>query len=105
LIPICPEVAGGLPTPRVAAEVVGERVVTRDGDDVTAAYDRGAGAAVELATTTGATRAVLKARSPSCGCGSIFDGSFTRALVPGDGVTAAALRRVGVDVVSDEDLT
>ncbi|MDQ1534538.1 MAG: hypothetical protein QOF28_2299 [Actinomycetota bacterium] len=114
LVPICPEVVGGLATPRRAAEIVGgdgaavlagsARVRTADGDDVTAAYTRGAAAAVELARATGATRAVLKARSPSCGSVDVYDGAFTRTLHSGAGVTAAALRAAGIDVVSDEEI-
>jgi uncharacterized protein YbbK (DUF523 family) len=114
LVPICPEVVGGLGTPRDAAEIVeGDgadvldgtaRVMTGAGDDVSAAYRRGAAAAVELARAVGATRAVLKARSPSCGADAVYNGTFTRTLHPGGGVTAAALRTAGIDVVSDEDL-
>lgn len=106
LVPICPEVAGGLPVPRPAAEVSGGdgRVVTADGTDVTGFYRRGAAAAVALARAVGATEAVLKARSPSCGCGQVYDGTFSRSLVPGDGVTARALRAAGVPVRSEEDV-
>jgi uncharacterized protein YbbK (DUF523 family) len=104
LFPICPEVCGGLSTPRIAAEIQGERVVNRDGVDVTDAYERGAQAAVGLAAAVGAQRAVLKARSPSCGSRQIYDGSFSRTLRAGEGVTAAALLAVGVNVVSEEDL-
>lgn len=105
LVPICPEVAGGLPTPRAAAELRGDgSVVTADGDDVTWAYARGAAAAVALARTVGASEAVLKARSPSCGCREVYDGSFSRRRVPGEGVTAAALRQAGVRVRSEEDV-
>jgi uncharacterized protein YbbK (DUF523 family) len=96
---------GGLPTPRAAAELQRDGAVrTADGDDVTAFYERGAAAAVELASVTGASGAVLKARSPSCGCHEVYDGSFTHELVAGEGVTAAALRRAGVRVQSEEDL-
>ena len=105
LVPICPEAAGGLPVPRPAAEIHGDGSVrTADGTDVTDAYERGAERAVAVARAAGAGRAVLKARSPSCGCHEVYDGSFTRSLVPGEGVTAAALRRAGVDVVSEEDV-
>jgi uncharacterized protein YbbK (DUF523 family) len=104
LVPICPEVCGGLATPRRAAELVGERVVNVDGDDVTAAYARGAQAAVELALATGATRAVLKARSPSCGSTELYDGTFSHTLRSGEGITAAALRAAGIEVVSEDDL-
>jgi uncharacterized protein YbbK (DUF523 family) len=104
LVPICPEVCGGLSTPRPAAEVVGARVVNVDGEDVTAAYERGARAAVELAVAVGARRAILKARSPSCGSREIYDGSFSRTLVSGEGVTASALRAAGLEVISEEEL-
>ncbi len=104
VIPICPEVCGGLSTPRPAAEIRGDRVVNRDGDDVTAAYERGAQAAVEMARAVGARRAVLKARSPSCGSAQVYDGTFTRTLRNGEGVTAAALRAAGVEVCSEEDV-
>lgn len=115
LVPICPEVVGGLTTPRAAAELVGgdgsavlagaARVQNADGRDVTDAYLRGAEAAVALATAVGATRAVLKARSPSCGSVDVYDGTFTRTLRPGVGVTAAALRAAGVEVVTEEQLS
>ena len=105
LVPICPEVAGGLPTPRPAAERQGDgRVRTQSGDDVTEFYLRGAAAAVDLARGVGAVGAVLKARSPSCGSSEVYDGTFSRTLVAGVGVTAAALRATGLEVRSDEDL-
>jgi uncharacterized protein YbbK (DUF523 family) len=105
LVPICPEVAGGLPVPRPAAELHGDgRVRTGAGDDITECYERGAAAAVELAARVGATGAVLKARSPSCGCHQVYDGTFTRTLVDGAGVTAQALRAAGVPVRSEEDV-
>jgi uncharacterized protein YbbK (DUF523 family) len=105
LIPVCPEVAGGLATPRPAAERGPDgRVRTADGDDVTAFYERGADHAVALARASGARRAVLKARSPSCGSGQIYDGSHRRILREGDGVTTEALRAAGLEVVSEENL-
>lgn len=105
LVPVCPEVAGGLPTPRPPAELQPDgRVETADGRDVTVAYERGAAHAVALARSVGAAEAVLKARSPSCGCHEVYDGSFSRRRVPGEGVTAAALRAAGVAVRSEEDV-
>jgi uncharacterized protein YbbK (DUF523 family) len=102
VIPICPESMGGLPTPRPAAERKADgRVVAVDGSDVTAEYERGAAAAAEIARASGARRAVLKARSPSCGCHQIYvDGE----LVGGVGVTAEVLREEGLEVRSEEDL-
>jgi uncharacterized protein YbbK (DUF523 family) len=105
VIAVCPESVGGLPTPRPRAERQSDgRVRTEDGTDVTEWYERGARHSVELARAAGASRAVLKARSPSCGCREVYDGTFTRTRVAGEGVTAEALRRAGVEVVSEEDL-
>jgi uncharacterized protein YbbK (DUF523 family) len=105
LVPVCPESAGGLPTPRPPAERQPDGTVcTADGTDVTEWYQRGAAHAVRLALATGATRAVLKARSPSCGCHEVYDGTFTRTRVAGAGVTARALREAGVEVLSEEDV-
>jgi uncharacterized protein YbbK (DUF523 family) len=87
----------------VIAGAESARVVSVAGDDVTAAYRRGAEAAVALARAVGATRAVLKARSPSCGSSVVYDGTFSRHLVPGRGVTAAALAAAGLEVGSEED--
>ena len=105
VVSICPETAGGLPTPRAEARRQPDGTVrTADGRDVTEWYQRGAAHAVRLAEAVGATRAVLKARSPSCGCHEIYDGDFTKVLVKGEGVTAAALRTAGLEVRSEEDL-
>jgi uncharacterized protein YbbK (DUF523 family) len=79
-------------------------VRTADGREVTEWFERGAAHAVRLAEAVGATRAVLKARSPSCGCHEVYDGTFTRTRVEGEGVAAAALRRAGLEVVSEDDL-
>ncbi len=106
VVPVCPETAGGLPTPRrEAARQPDGTVRDVDGNDVTEWFVRGAAHAVRLARATGATRAVLKARSPSCGCHEIDDGTFTRTRVPGEGVAAEALRVAGVTVVSEEDVS
>jgi uncharacterized protein YbbK (DUF523 family) len=105
LVPICPEVTGGLGIPRKAAERQADgRVMTAEGHDLTEQYRRGAEAAVGLAVSVGARRAVLKARSPSCGCHQVYDGTFSRRLVEGAGTAAEALRAAGVDVVSEEDI-
>ena len=96
IVGVCPEIAGGLPAPRPPSEIRGVRVLTREGRDVTAAFQTGAGSAVAMARELGIRVAVLKSRSPSCGTGQIYDGTFSGRLVDGDGVTAAALRREGV---------
>ena len=100
-VPVCPETAGGLPTPRIPSEIVGERVLNREGEDVTAAFVRGALTAVETARLHGITRAVLKSHSPSCGKGAVYDGSFSGTLTAGDGVTAAMLRKEGVQIYTE----
>ena len=103
LIPVCGEILGGLPTPRVSAERQGARVVTADGRDVTAAYRRGAEEVLRLAERYGCTAAVLKERSPSCGSGRIYDGTFTGTLTDGWGVTAELLRDHGICVIGESE--
>lgn len=98
LVPVCPEQLGGLPTPRPPAERQGGRVVNREGRDVTGEYQRGAEAALALGALLGCQGAVLKERSPSCGAGEIYDGTFSKTLTPGDGVTAALLKARGIPV-------
>lgn len=110
LIPVCPEESGGLPTPRSPAEIVGgdgndvldgkAKVITAEGIDVTDAYLKGALHALEVAQSNRATHVILKARSPSCGCGDIYDGTFSGTLTSGDGVTTALLKRHGITVTS-----
>lgn len=102
-VAVCPEVLGGLPVPRPPAEIVGERIMTVDGNDVTAQYRAGARAALQIAMKTGCSKAILKARSPSCGSGRIHDGSFSGRMTTGDGVFANLLKRSGIAVYTDEE--
>lgn len=105
LIPVCPEVLGGLETPRSPAELQPDgRVLTQDGQDVTAAYRAGAERVLEIARESGCTVAVLKARSPSCGCGEIYDGTFTHTVKPGWGIAARLLADAGLEVMDEEHL-
>lgn len=114
LIPICPEQSGGLPTPRPATEIVGgdgadvldgaARVITVGGEDKTEAFLHGAHQGLEIAEIHNATHAVLKSKSPSCGCGTIYDGSFTGNLADGDGVTAALFRRHGIEIMTEAEI-
>ena len=101
VIPVCGEIFSGLPTPRPPAEICGQRVVTREGADVTAAYRRGAEAVLELARLTGAEAAILKERSPSCGFGTVYDGTFTETAAAGDGMAAELLASHGVRVYGE----
>ena len=106
LIPVCPEVDGGLTTPRSPAECQADgRVINTAGVDVTDAYLRGAGIALRTATENGISLAILKAKSPSCGCGRIYDGSFSRTLTDGNGITAELLLSHGIRVVNEDALT
>jgi uncharacterized protein YbbK (DUF523 family) len=103
LIPVCPEQLGGLPTPRPASELRGGRVINRLGVDVTAAFVRGAEEACQVYRLCGCEAAVLKLRSPSCGKGLVYDGSFSGTLTAGDGVFAALLKARGVAVYGEDE--
>ncbi|MDO4316137.1 MAG: DUF523 domain-containing protein [Oscillospiraceae bacterium] len=103
LVPVCPEQLGGLPTPRRPAERRGDRVVTREAD-VTAQYCRGAEETLRLCRMLGCEAAVLKERSPSCGHGVIYDGTFTGTLRAGDGVAAELLQAHGIPVYGESQI-
>ena len=103
LVPVCPEQAGGLPTPRLPSECRGEQVVNRAGEDVTEAFRRGAELALETALREDCRLALLMERSPSGGSGRIYDGSFTATVIPGDGVTAEMLKKSGITVYSETE--
>nr|WP_314469557.1 DUF523 domain-containing protein [uncultured Campylobacter sp.] len=106
LIAVCPECMGGLTTPREPAEICANgRVLTKfSGRDVTAKFILGAQICADVARENGCKIAVLKERSPSCGSGWIYDGSFTGRIVSGDGITAAALKKLGIRVVGESAL-
>lgn len=103
LIPVCPEQLGGLPTPRPPAERQGDFVRKQDGGDVTREYRKGAEEAAWLYDLLQCDCAILKSRSPSCGSGMIYDGTFTGSFRAGDGVTAQLLKEKGIPVFSDEE--
>ena len=107
-IPVCPEELGGLTTPRIPAEIVvqndgSHRVINRDGQDVTEQFLSGAQKALKVAQEIGAESAILKHRSPSCGCGQIYDGSFSKSLVKANGITADLFIKNGIKVTTEED--
>ncbi len=105
LIPICPEIFGGLATPRIPAEIGNDRrVLRKDGKDITAEYQKGAMEALRLAKFYGCQKALLKARSPSCGNGEIYDGTFTGTRINGDGITAALFKANGIRIFTENDL-
>lgn len=103
-LPVCPEQLGGLPTPRPRHERIEGRIVSEHGHDATQAFERGAGEALRLMELAGARRAVLKARSPSCGKGQIYDGTFAGKLMPGHGVFAELLLAKGYEVWTEEEV-
>ncbi len=104
LIPVCPEVDGGLPVPRPDAQRVGNQVITRNGRDVTKEYRKGAETALERALQENVLCAVLKEKSPSCGSSRIYDGTFEGNLIEGEGITTQMLRAAGIRVYSEEEL-
>ena len=108
VVSVCPEMLGGLGTPRPPAEIVergGERrVLTREGRDVTRQFEEGAREAASEAARNDVRVAILKSNSPSCGSSFVYDGTFTKTLVPGDGVTTALLRKQGIAVFSEGEL-
>lgn len=102
LIPICPEQLGELKTPRTAAERKCDKVVTKDDINVTEEYQKGAEEVLNLAKRLHIKKAILKSRSPSCGIGTIYDGTFTNTLTNRDGVTAELLRENNIEVISSD---
>ena len=104
VIPVCPECAGGLGTPRLPSEIRDGIVVNREGASVDAAFREGAARCLAEAAGKEVALAILKARSPSCGTGQIYDGSFTGTLTAGDGVFAALLKAQGIRVISEKDV-
>lgn len=105
LIPVCPEVLGGLSTPRAPSELQPDgRVVNKAGEDVTAAYFAGAKLALDLAKREGCTFAILKAKSPSCGSVQVYDGTFSGTLIFGQGVAARLMTESGISVIDETRL-
>jgi len=107
---VCPETAGGLSAPRPPCEYQGDRVIDREGTDRTEAFEEGARKSLDAALREAKARgeeitlAILKARSPSCGCGQIYDGTFTGTLTEGDGCFTALLKEQGIPVLTEEDI-
>ena len=114
LIPLCPEQLGGLATPREFQEIEKgsgddvldgkSRVKNRIGQDVTCQFIRGAKEALKIAGQYNIKEFIAKSKSPSCGCGSIYDGSFSKRLIKGDGVTVALFKRNGIRVIGENDI-
>ena len=104
LVPFCPEVEGGLKTPRKPSERIKDRVKMVDGRDVTHQFESGAEKALNICQYLGIKIAILKEGSPSCGSHKIYDGTFSNKLINGEGVTAELLKRKGITVLSEEEI-
>ena len=104
LIPVCPEIMGGLPTPRLPVEQQNGRAINKNGENVTAQFERGAREVLRIAKLYECDAAILKERSPSCGHGVIYDGTFTGTLTDGDGYTAKLLTEHGIKVYGETQL-
>lgn len=104
LIPFCPEVEGGLSTPRSPSERFGDSVINQEGEDVTDAFMRGAELAFNICLYLKIKKVILKEKSPSCGSKIVYDGTFSHKEIPGMGVTAEYLKKKGIEVYSEEDI-
>lgn len=104
IIPVCPEQMGGLPTPRDPSEIVGDKLISSKGKDVTKEYMKGANTALYLAKLSGADFAVLKANSPSCGKGMIYDGTFSGNKIEGNGVTVKLFLENNIPVYTENEI-
>ena len=100
VILVCPEQLGGLKTPRVPAEIIKNKVITKDEIDVTKEYQKGAEEVLKIAKQFDIKKAILKSKSPSCGKSKIYDGTFSNKLINGDGVTTKLLKQNGIKVIS-----
>lgn len=103
-IPVCPEQLGGLTTPRTPSEIRGDKVVTHLEEDVTVHFHKGAEEVLRIAKHYGITEAIMKQKSAACGCGKVFDGTFSGKIIKGDGITTALLKKNGINVISEEEL-
>lgn len=104
VILVCPEQLGGLKTPRTPAERQGNKVINKDNIDVTKEYQKGAEEVLELANKLNIKKAILKSKSPSCGKGKIYDGTFSDNLIDGNGITTELLEKHGIKVISSDDI-
>ena len=103
-IPVCPEQLGGLTTPRTPAEQKANKVFTKTGEDVTTQFERGAEEALKIALLANCDEAIIKSKSPSCGCGKVYDGTFSGNLIDDDGVFAKILKKNNIKVYSENDI-
>ena len=104
LIPVCPEQLGGLPIPRAPSEIKGGKVYSKDGIDVTDSFKKGAHETLKVAKLFNIKNAIFKQKSPSCGCGKIYDGTFSGKVINGDGITTLMMKQNGISVISEDDI-
>ena len=104
LVSVCPEVMGGLSVPRIPCERIGARVMNERGEDVTAQFKAGAELTADICERQGVKKALLKEKSPSCGSGRIYDGTFSHTVIAGDGVTAQRLRALGIALYGESEI-
>ena len=104
LVSACPEVMGGLSVPRIPCERIGARVMNERGEDVTAQFKAGAELTADICERQGIKKALLKEKSPSCGSGRIYDGTFSHTVIAGDGVTAQRLRALGIVLYGESEI-
>jgi uncharacterized protein YbbK (DUF523 family) len=103
-IPVCPEQLGGLTTPRTPAEKKEKKIITKEGKDVTLQFEKGANEALKIALLINCKKAILKAKSPSCGSNKIYDGTFSKTLIEGDGTFAKLLKQHNIEILTEDDL-
>jgi uncharacterized protein YbbK (DUF523 family) len=103
-IPVCPEQLGGLTTPRIPAEIIGNKVINKNGEDVTGYFKKGARETLQITKLTNCRKAILKQSSPSCGYGKIYDGTHTGKIIAGKGITAKLLEDNEIKIITEEDL-
>lgn len=103
-VKVCPEQLGGLDTPRSPCEIIAGRVISQDGEDKTEEYVKGAKKVLEICKEYGIKKAVLKQNSPSCASRYVYDGTFTKKLTAGKGITAKLLEENGIDVIAEDDI-
>lgn len=104
LIPVCSEQLGGLATPREAVEIKEKKVFTKTGENISESFKKGAREVLKIAKIYGAKEAILKQKSPSCGYGKIYDGTFSGKIIKGNGILADLLKKNKIKIITEEDL-